>query len=183
MWFTSNLLRAGPSIRVEISKLRLDTLAVEAVELPAVPLGNGGCLYRGHLLFCEQGSLDTPSQLVLVDPHPPYQSQPILNNFHGRRFNSLNDVIVLPPPHSCGSETIWFTDPTYGYEQGFRPQPQLPSQVYVFNPATGAVRAVADGFDHPNGICFDPRGEVCYISDTAHIHGSGMIDPSKTSTM
>jgi gluconolactonase len=39
----------------------------------------------------------------------------------------------------------------YGYWQYFRPQPGLPNQVYRFNPETGALTVVADGFVAPNG--------------------------------
>jgi gluconolactonase len=146
-------------------------------------MGNGGCLYNNHLLFCDQGTMDSPSQLVLVDPVDSSKSHPILDSFHGRPFNSLNDVITLQHPHDPSRTLIFFTDPTYGYEQSYRPRPQLPPQVYCFDPSSGDLRAIADGFDHPNGICFSPRGDVCYITDTGHIHGSGVIDPSKTSTM
>lgn len=53
---------------------------------------------------------------------PPYNVRAVVTSFYGRQFNSVNDVVI----HSDGS--IWFTDPTYGYEQGFRPRPPLPSQ-------------------------------------------------------
>lgn len=162
----------------------MTTFVVDTVSVNDISLGNGGCLYGCRLLFCDQGTMDQPSQLVLVDPMAPSTcSQPILNNYHGRPFNSLNDVITLRHPHDSTKLLIFFTDPTYGFEQGFRPQPQLPSHVYCFDPDIGDIRAVADGFCHPNGICFDPSGSVCYITDTGHIHGTGLIDPAKTSTM
>jgi hypothetical protein len=46
---------------------------------------------------------------------------------------------------------MYFTDVIYGYLQDFRPAPGLPSQVYRFNPKTGLVGVVADGFNKPNG--------------------------------
>lgn len=46
---------------------------------------------------------------------------------------------------------MYFTDVTYGFLQDFRPAPVLPNQVYRFNPKTGLVGVVADGFDKPNG--------------------------------
>jgi sugar lactone lactonase YvrE len=45
----------------------------------------------------------------------------------------------------------YFTDPTYGYDQGFRPAPVLPEQAYRFDPDTGLVGVAADGFVRPNG--------------------------------
>lgn len=70
----------------------------------------------------------------------------ILNNYFGRQFNSLNDVAIHPK-----NKEIYFTDTIYGFVQDFRPAPGLQDQVYRFNPDTGAVTVVADGFDHPNG--------------------------------
>ncbi|MTV80982.1 SMP-30/gluconolactonase/LRE family protein, partial [Streptococcus pneumoniae] len=79
--------------------------------------------------------------------------------------NSVNDLVT----HRDGS--IWFTDPTYGYEQDFRHKPQLPCQVYRFDPETGDIRVVADGFGRPNGLCFSPDEQTMYITDTDQIHG------------
>ena len=172
---------------------------VDRIDLEGiVNTGNGGCPFGDRVLLCEQGELDRPSCFVLVDPTDPSDTHVLLNNYHGRQFNSLNDAIVLPPPRGFNpashaqltpragypplGSTLWFTDPTYGHEQGFRPTPQLPSQVYVLDPHTGDVRVVADTFDHPNGICFSPDGETCYITDTSHIHGSGKLDPHCQST-
>jgi sugar lactone lactonase YvrE len=71
----------------------------------------------------------------------------ILNNYFGRQFNSLNDVAIHPR-----NKEMYFTDVTYGFLQDFRPAPVLPNQVYRFNPKTGLVSVVADGFDKPNGM-------------------------------
>ena len=70
----------------------------------------------------------------------------ILDNFFGRQFNSLNDLAINPR-----NGEIYFTDPTYGYVQDFRPPPGMPKQVWRFNEATGGVRVGADGFNMPNG--------------------------------
>jgi len=107
----------------------------------------------------------------------------ILDNFFGRQFNSLNDVSINPR-----NGEIYFTDPTYGYTQDFRPPPALPKQVWRFDEATGVVRVAADGFQMPNGMHFDlwltdrlifpncsshcpgitfsPNGKHVYITDT-----------------
>jgi gluconolactonase len=179
VWFTSNIMKQDDVQTIEISRVSLDTGDVTPVRVK-VALGNGGCGYDGGALFCDQGSSRTPSQLVYCDFDNPTQARPILNNFNGRPFNSLNDVIVLS--HSSG-DLIFFTDPPYGNEQGFRPTCQLPPAVYAFDPASGHVRMVADQLEHPNGIAFSPEGLICYITDTSHIHGSGRLDPSRPSTM
>ena len=140
-------------------------------------MANGGINHRPGILFCAQGSLDTPGGLVYMDANPPYTTHTLLDNFHGRHFNSLNDVVV----HTDGS--IWFTDPIYGFEQGFRPEPQLRAQVYRFDPVSGDVRVVADGFGRPNGICFSPDEQTLYVTDTDWIHGDGTTDEGRARTM
>ncbi|KAF1358544.1 calcium-dependent phosphotriesterase, partial [Lizonia empirigonia] len=102
-----------------------------------------------------------------------YSSELLITGFHDRPFNSVNDVAI----HSDGS--IWFTDPIYGFEQGIRPPPQLPNQVYRFDPKTGGIRAVADGFGRLNGICFSPEEEIYYVTDTDWVHGDGSTDGAR----
>jgi len=75
-------------------------------------------------------------------------------------LNSPNDVVV----RHDGS--IWFTDPSYGYLQGFRPEPELGDYVYRFDPASGRLSVVADCFDKPNGLAFSPDGQILYITDS-----------------
>nr|XP_031857506.1 uncharacterized protein CI109_007066 [Kwoniella shandongensis]KAA5524578.1 hypothetical protein CI109_007066 [Kwoniella shandongensis] len=189
VWFTSNLIRDGGDVRVDVSTVDLKTGRVEVKDVGVVT-GNGACPYGDRILFCDQGSKSSPSSLTLVDPLNG-ESEVILNNFLGRPFNSLNDVIVLPPrgqPQCFGREvpeesTVWFTDPPYGHEQGFKPDLQLPPSVYVFHPSSGEIRVVADNFHHPNGIAFSPNGERCYITDTSHIRGCGRLNPGLESTI
>jgi len=141
-------------------------------------MANGGTNYRDGLILCAQGSLREPSGLIYMEAKRPHKTTTILNNYHSRPFNSPNDVVV----HSDGS--IWFTDPIYGYEQGFRPKPQLPQHVYRFDPSTGDIRAVADGFGRPNGICFSPSEDTLYITDTDLLHGDGSTpDPRRAATI
>ncbi|MCJ1401835.1 hypothetical protein MMC11_005052 [Xylographa trunciseda] len=123
-------------------------------------MANGGTNYRDGLILCAQGSLNEPAGLIYMEAKRPHRTCSLLNNYHSRPFNSPNDVVV----HSDGS--VWFTDPIYGFEQGFRPKPQLPQHVYRFVPATGDIRVVADGFGRPNGIAFSPDEQTLYITDT-----------------
>ncbi|UPL03194.1 hypothetical protein LCI18_014128 [Fusarium solani-melongenae] len=165
--------------KIQISKISLPSkgrsLSCEEVEAPDVPMANGGVNYKGGVLFCSQGSIETPGGLVFMESTPPYRCSTLISSFHGREFNSVNDVVV----HSDGS--IWFTDPIYGFEQGIRPRPRLPSQVYRFDPETGSVRAMADSFGRPNGICFSPDEKIVYVTDTDWIHGDGTTDDTRAS--
>lgn len=143
----------------------------------SIRLGNGAVNYRDGILFCEQGTTSHCGGLTFMTARSPYTTKPILTSYHGRWFNSVNDVVT----HSDGS--IWFTDPQYGFEQQIRPQPQLPNQVYRFDPRSGDVRAVAEGIAKPNGLCFSPDERTMYITDTGGIHGGGNYDPCKGSSM
>lgn len=177
--------------KIQISKVTLDrsngktTAEVEEIHPDGIPMGNGGVNYQDGVLFCAQGGPDPSTQtsgLVYMEPRPPYRTRSLISSFHGRMFNSVNDAVV----HSDGS--IWFTDPIYGYEQGYRPKPQLPCQVYRFDPrgrvdGKGSIRAVADGFGRPNGICFSPDEKVVYVTDTDWMHGDGTTDSTRASTM
>ncbi|KAG8719994.1 hypothetical protein FRC08_001430 [Ceratobasidium sp. 394] len=138
-------------------------------------LPNGGTFYDNKVLMAVQGyKLDVPSSIIAVDPKT-HSAQVLLNNFYGRPFNSINDVAVLMK--SGGGRTdisdqwVFFTDPPYGYYQGFKQPPRLPAQVYAFHPPTGTIRIVADRFQRPNGVLFSPDMLTCYISDTGLASG------------
>lgn len=141
-------------------------------------MANGGVNYKSGVLFCAQGNISntSPSGLVYIaNLEPPYEIQYLISSFHGRAFNSVNDVVVHPH-----DGTIWFTDPCYGHYQGIRPEPELPNQVYRFDPDEGSIRAVADDFVRPNGLCFSPDLKVLYITDTGAIHGAEDVPFNKT---
>lgn len=141
-------------------------------------MANGGVNYKSGLLFCAQGnkSNSPPGGLVYVaNPEPPYSTQNLIASFYGRPFNSVNDVVVHPVDGA-----IWFTDPCYGYHQGIRPEPELPCQVYRFDPEGGSVRAMADGFIRPNGLCFSPDLQLLYLTDTGALHGAKDVSFDKT---
>ena len=131
-------------------------------------MANGGVNHQSEnsVLFCSQGSMDKPSGLYKVSTLPPYSTEPVVTDFNGRPFNSVNDVIVHPE-----DGTIWFTDPTYGFYQGFRPRPKLPNQVYRYDPVNKSIRAMADGFGMPNGLCFSPDLKTLYVTDTDQLRG------------
>lgn len=142
-----------------------------------IPMANGGINYnQSDILFCSQGSMSQPSGLYRMSTLS-HESEILKSDFFGRQFNSVNDVVV----HTDGS--VWFTDPIYGFEQGYRPPPQLPNQVYRWCPNSGSIRVIADGFGRPNGICFSPDEKIVYITDTDRVHGDGTIDDQRVSSM
>lgn len=183
LFITSNQFPDGKGgKRIQVCRVTLPSdgstnLKCEEIHPDGVHMANGGVNYLDGVLFCSQGSLDSPGGIVFMEAHPPYQTRVMVSSFHGREFNSVNDVVV----DSDGS--IWFTDPIYGYEQGIRPRPKLPSQVYKYDPIRGSIRVMADGFGRPNGICFSPDEKTVYVTDTDWIHGDGTTDLTRASTM
>jgi gluconolactonase len=185
VYITSNLLQPAkssnfPTILVSRVKLfRTDRLSgennvhtVEWAKLrppPGIDMPNGGVNYKDGIMFCAQGSEKTGSGGIYYMPRTS-PAVPVVTNFHGRDFNSVNDVVVAK------DGSIWFTDPNYGNELDFRQQPKLPNQVYRFDPVSGDLRVVADGFGRPNGICFSPGESTVYITDTDYLHGDGTRD-------
>ena len=179
VFITSNrLTRPGDEQRVVISKVNIDKQAPTPEEINCgILMANGGVNYKDGVLLCSQGTKKASAGIWCMESQAPHRTTLILDNFNGHPFNSPNDVVV----HSDGS--IWFTDPIYGFEQGFRPPPQLPNQVYRYDPSTGAIRAVADGFGRPNGISFSPDESTVYITDTDFVHGDGTTDPLRPASM
>ncbi|KAK1584795.1 D-lactonohydrolase [Colletotrichum navitas] len=143
----------------------LGTPEVEVVTVPSNPQvinPNGGTNYQGQIIFAGEGQGDrVPSALYLMNPVEPYNTTILVNNYFGRQFNSLNDVVV-----SRRNGDIYFTDTQYGYWQDFRPEPGVRNQVYRLNPKTGALTVVSDDLVSPNGITFSPDGAHAYVTDT-----------------
>jgi gluconolactonase len=152
--------------RAVIKRLALNGLGfpVDESRISALPAGvhvpNGMTLgHDGHLVVCEQGTRSEPARISRVDPVTG-QVEGLVDSWGALSLNSPNDVVVR------GDGTIWFTDPSYGYLQGFRPEPQLGDYVYRFDPASGRLSVVADCFDKPNGLAFSPDQQILYIADS-----------------
>lgn len=179
LYVTSNLLQATNSANfptILISRVKIDRTPdsndVSAVHWeklrppPGIDMPNGGVNFDDGIIFCAQGSPHAGTGGIYLMPRnaPPH---PIVTNFHGRDFNSVNDIVM------ARDGSLWFTDPCYGYDQEFRRKPKLPNQVYRYDPLNGNIRVVADNFGRPNGICFSPDESVLYITDSDTLHGDG----------
>ena len=149
-----------------IKRLALNGLSfpVDESRLSALPadvhMPNGMTFgHDGHLVVCEQGTRSEHAQISRVDPVTG-QVTGLVDGWGGLRLNSPNDVVVRH------DGTIWFTDPSYGYLQGFRPEPQIGDYVYRYDPVSGRLAVVGDGFDKPNGLAFSPDEQTLYITDS-----------------
>ena len=117
---------------------------------------------QGRLVSCLHGS----RKVQRMEADGSFTS--IASHHAGKRLNSPNDVVVK----SDGS--VWFTDPDYGilsdYEGYKSDREQAGCSVYCVDPASGAVRMVADDFAKPNGLCFSPDERTLYIADSGLSH-------------
>lgn len=157
---------------VAIKRLSLVTGAIEVVRVEA-NMANGMALAPdGRLLVCEQGTPVTPARIAAVD-RATGEAETLLEAPRGLPLNSPNDIVVK------SDGTIWFTDPSYGFLQGFRPPPSHGDFVWRFDPATGGTTVVASDFDKPNGLAFSPDEAVLYIGDSGANHEPGSFDPQR----
>jgi gluconolactonase len=162
---------APGSRSVAIRRLALDgdrfPLSPEHLSTVGEPanMANGMALdSEGRLLICEQGTRFEPGRISRLDPRAG-SVESVVEQWSGLRLNSPNDVV-------CKSDgTIWFTDPSYGFLQGFKGAPQVGDYVYRYDPRTDRLNVVADGFDKPNGLAFSPDERVLYIGDSGYVHG------------
>ena len=144
---------------VDIKRLDLETGETSVVR-PDANVANGMTLMPdGRLLVCEQD----PARLSLVD-RKTGRAKVFVDSWEGRRLNSPNDVVRKR------DGTIWFTDPSYGHLQGFRPEPEIGDHVYRYDPDCGRLDVVADSLDKPNGLAFSPDESVLYVSDNGAPH-------------
>jgi gluconolactonase len=144
---------------VAIKRLDLAAGLVSVVRADA-NMANGMTLDReGRLVICEQGSFNTPARITRLDRRTGEVETVVEDG-----LSSPNDVAVKR------DGTIWFTDPIYGYLQGFRPEPKLGDRVYRFDPALSRLAVVAEYFDKPNGIAFSADERVLYVSDNGGPH-------------
>ena len=106
IYITSNLFKpaAASEPTIWVSKIQRQSDGswnCEKLEI-AVTMGNGAINYESKILICDQGSKNCSGGLVLMNPTPPYETKTLIDSFHGRPFNSVNDVVL----HTDGS--IWF---------------------------------------------------------------------------
>jgi gluconolactonase len=155
----------------EVKRLDLSSGAVTVVDA-VVHAPNGLALDRaGQLVICEQGSIESSARLARHNLATA-ETETIADNFGGAALNSPNDVVVK----TDGS--VWFTDPSYGHLQGFRPAPEVGDFVYRFDPRSGRLTVVADSFVKPNGLAFSPHEQTLYVTDSGANQEAGSFHPS-----
>ena len=84
----------------------------------------------------------------------------IADRYDGKPLNSPNDIV-------CKSDgSIWFTDPPFGilgWFEGHPAKPELPTNVYRWDPKTQKLAVAAGDVNRPNGLAFSPDESKLYI--------------------
>ena len=152
--------------RVAINRVGLDggrfPVASDRVSVvrPSANVANGMTLDTdGRLVVCEQGTRSQHAAITVVD-RASGETEVVVDEWAGLRLNSPNDVVAR------GDGTLWFTDPSYGHLQGFKPEPEIGDYVYRYDPQSDRLSVVADSFDKPNGLAFSPDETTLYVTDS-----------------
>jgi gluconolactonase len=108
----------------------------------------------GSVLMCQHGL----RRIVRLDND--LRQTIFLDRWHGKRFNSPNDLVFAP------DGSLWLTDPPFGLDkQGQDPAKETPfSGVYRY--AKGKLTTVIKDLANPNGIGFSPDGKLLYVSNS-----------------
>jgi gluconolactonase len=140
-----------------IMKWEEETGAVSVFRKPS-SFANGNTRDRqGRLVTCEHGG----RRITRTEYDGTITV--LMDRFEGKRLNSPNDIVV----RSDGS--IWFTDPPFGilsdYE-GHPAEPELPSNLYRFDPRTGKATVLDGEIAGPNGLAFSPDEKRLYVVES-----------------
>ncbi|KAH8900202.1 D-lactonohydrolase-like protein-like protein [Thozetella sp. PMI_491] len=183
LYTTSSLLESTSTSQLPvilISKVKLSRdasakiIAAEWLKLrppPNMPMPAGGADFKRGVLFCAQGNATagTGGIFHMNIGQPP---TPVVTNYFGRDFDSVQNVAVAK------DGSMWFTDWPAGFEQEFRPRPQLPPHVYHFQPDSCELRAVSADFSRPFGIALSPDERRLYLTTADdHLGESGKTSP------
>jgi gluconolactonase len=153
-------------ITLESNQFPLPPSAETTARAPS-NVANGMTLDReGRLVICEQGTRSTPARISRLNLGTG-AVETVVEEWRGLRFNSPNDVVVK------SDGTVWFTDPSYGFNQGFKDAPMIGDYVYRYDPTSDQTSVVADSFNKPNGLAFSPDESILYINDSGAIQGTG----------
>jgi gluconolactonase len=161
-----------PGLHVSIKRLDLTTLEVTTVREDANGANGMTLAPDGRLLVCEQGTPNERARISAVDRQSG-AAETVVDQLADLPLNSPNDVVVS----SDGS--IWFTDPSYGFLQGFKPEPAHGDYVYRYDAEAGRLAVVEDSFDKPNGLAFSPDESTLYVGDSGANHELGTFDPRR----
>jgi gluconolactonase len=159
---------------IQIWRLDLATNELSVVTpSPDIVMANGMTKTADgqKILAVSQGFDDTGGVIYELNP-TTFEATPLISTFYGTKFNALNDIKVTK------DGIIFFSDPVYGFEQGFRTgNPLLGSNVYRYDTNTKALTVLITELQRPNGLALlDDRsnGNGCtlFVTDSGFEAGA-----------
>lgn len=127
-----------------------------------INMANGMCLGEGgrSLLVAEQGDAERDARITEIRLTSKERFV-LTDNYQERPFNSPNKVLRTKSGH------LIFSDPDYGFRQGFRPTPQLEPSIYVL-PKDGELIAFRCHLEMPHGLALSPDEKTLFVTDTSN---------------
>lgn len=115
-------------------------------------IGSNALVYdhEGNLLICQHGG----HGIAKFDGE---NLEPFIDNYHGKPFNSPNDLIF----HKEGE--IYFSDPPYGLKDGKLNPEKFQPLAGVYCRQNDELRLICDTYQYPNGVCLSNDQTVLYI--------------------
>lgn len=118
----------------------------------------------GKLLLCQSGDRHVARLNAPIDAPKP-QFTVLAPNYHGKRFNSPNDLVVDT------RNNIYFTDPIYGLPDGEKdPSRELSFEGVYKISATGKISLLIDSISRPNGIALSLDEKILYVGSSDEKH-------------
>lgn len=156
-----------PSRRVvRFSDLRADRILEWSADTNQISV------YRDHVEFTNGRTIGLDGEVVQcshgrrrIEVDRDGAVTGLADHWHGKRFNSPNDVIVK------SDGTVWFSDPSYGIKRAHEGHPgdleYGDHWVWRFDPSDGSVEPVILDVEMPNGLAFSPDESLLYSSDNS----------------
>lgn len=114
----------------------------------------------GNTYDLQHRLLDCASVLrAIIRLGPDGRYTVLAGRYHGKRFNSPNDVVLGP------DRAIYFTDPTLDLPAGQKQE--IPFEGVYRLDARGDVTLLTKDLKQPNGLAFSPGGKRFYVDDSA----------------
>lgn len=130
---------------------------------PQLTVPNGAYYHNGSVYWTHEGNYTVPGGIVRMDP-VTLETEVVLNNWFGHRFNSPNDVVITR------DGVAYFTDGYYGYDNfNDTLKPELANGVWRWEMNTGDVRMVSGAgggpFTNPNGVALNRAEDRLYVTN------------------
>ncbi len=124
--------------------------------------GSNGLLLdlQGRLVLCQHGDRRIARMNAPLD-QPEADFSTLIDQWNGKRFNSPNDAVFNR------NGDLFFTDPAYGMELGFKDPKREMDFTGVFRHNTdGNILLLTDRLSAPNGVGLSPGESVLYVANS-----------------